>query len=517
MTDREKEFENLVNDIRFDDTPDYNHREKLEQDLLAALNKQNQHKPQALKIWRNIVKNRVTQFATAAAIIMAVLIGLHYLGGSIDGATIAWADVMEQIKSFRPYAYTQTTRYYHTDKTIVRRFMILNQYQRREEFPDGTVRIFDYSEEPTGMLQLNPKTKEAAWKMSSREAGPINNDILMDLRRFEGRPDIYPVEDRGIENMDGQRTKCFHIAAENFIYTAWVDIQTRLPVRVELEQSTAQRTLIMTDFDFNPSFDETQFDRIPPEGYTLSEYSSEEDQISEQSHVFRPRAYTYTSLRSDGSKTVCRMLEPTIDCCRREYDNGQIEIYDYSQQPAKCLKLDTEKKQAVLETYLGGNRNKINIELLRIIENAEAKPELYKVEDRGIQPMDGHINDCIYIPGMNDEILFTVWKDIDTGLPVCIEQIHSQTLTLILTDFEFDVAFDPNLFELKAPEGYTLTEVTYPAKTVEPDEAALIEGLCVFSPNLWEELFQKSWSGPVSSNKCAPISRIITWKFHLFS
>ena len=37
MTDREKEFENLVNDIRFDDTPDYNHREKLEQDLMALM------------------------------------------------------------------------------------------------------------------------------------------------------------------------------------------------------------------------------------------------------------------------------------------------------------------------------------------------------------------------------------------------------------------------------------------------------------------------------------------------
>jgi hypothetical protein len=430
MGNVEKQFESLVRDIKFDDTPSADHRDKLGKDLLAAVTARSERLPAFSRLWRITMKNPKIRLATAAVVVIAVLIGVHYLGGSIDGATIAWADVMEQIKNFRPYAYTQTTRYYHTDKTIIRRFMMLNPYQRREEFPDGTVRIFDYSQEPTGMLQLNPKTKQAAWKMSSREAGPINNDILVELRRFEGNPDIHPVEDRGLRNLDGCATKCFHISTEDFVYTAWVDIQTKLPVRIELEQPTFKRTLIMTNFDFNPSFDETQFDRIPPEGYTLSEYTSEEDQISEQSHVFRPRAYTYTSLPSDGSETVCRMLEPTIDCCRREYDNGQIEIYDYSQQPARCLKLDTEKKQAVLETYPGSNRKKINIELLRIIEKAEAKPELYKVEDRGIQPMDGHITDCIYIPGMNDETLFTVWKDIDTGLPVRIEQIHSQTLNL---------------------------------------------------------------------------------------
>jgi len=72
MTDMEKEFENFVHDVRFDDKPDYNHREKLEQNLLAVLDKQSQHKPQTLKIWRFIMKNQVTKLATAAIIIVAV-------------------------------------------------------------------------------------------------------------------------------------------------------------------------------------------------------------------------------------------------------------------------------------------------------------------------------------------------------------------------------------------------------------------------------------------------------------
>ena len=475
MTENEKHFKNFIASIEYDDTPESGHRDRLEDDLLAALAKQ-PRRESTMKTWRIIMNNRTIRFATAAIVLIAAALTIHHLGGSPDGTSVTFAQVMEQIREFRPYAYTQTTRYHHTDKTIVRRFMILNRYQRREEFPDGTVWIFDFSKEPVGMLQLNPDTKRALWKTyPDKQTMTINPDTLETLRRFEERPDIYKVEDRGVKEMDRHTTKCFQVPGENNVYTVWVDIETKLPIRIELEHPKFGQTLIMTEFDFVPSFDKTQFDRIPPEGYTFSEYISKEDGVSEQIRDFRSRAYTYTTLRSDGSKTVRRMLEPSIDRCRREFDNGQIEIYDYSQQPARCLKLDTEKKQAVLETYPGGNRKKINIELLRIIENAEATPELYKVEDRGIQPMDGHTTKCIHIPGMHNQYLFSVWKDVETGLPVRIEQKRGRTL--IMTDFEFDVALDPNLFEMKAPEGYTLTEVTYPAKVVESTETHLIEGL----------------------------------------
>ena len=475
MTEDERHFKDFIASIEFDDTPESGHRDRLEDDLLAALTKQ-PRRESTMKTWRIIMKNRTIRFATVAIVLIAAMLTIHHLGGSPDGTSVTFAQVMDQIREIRPYAYTQTTRYHHTDKTIVRRFMILNRYQRREEFPDGTVWIFDFSKEPVGMLQLNPDTKRALWKTyPDKQTMTINPDTLAILRRFEERPDIYKVEDRGVQEMDGYATKCFQVPGENNIYTVWVDIETKLPVRIELEHPTLGHTLIMTEFDFDPSFDKTQFDRIPPEGYTLSEHVSKKDGASQQTNVFRPRVYTSTRLGTDGSKTVGRMLQPSIDRCRREYDDGQTVIYDYSQQPARCLKLDTEKKQAVLEIYPGGNRKRINIELLRILENAEATPESYKVEDRGILPMDGHTTKCTYIPGMHDELLFTVWKDVETGLPVRIEQKHGRTL--IMTDFEFDVALDPNLFEMKAPEGYTLTEVTYPAKAEKSTEVHLIEGL----------------------------------------
>ena len=48
---------------------------------------------QRKNIWRTIMKSRITKLAVAAAIVMAVLIGINQFGGSIDLGNVAWAEV----------------------------------------------------------------------------------------------------------------------------------------------------------------------------------------------------------------------------------------------------------------------------------------------------------------------------------------------------------------------------------------------------------------------------------------
>lgn len=45
----------------------------------------------AHSIWSNIMKNRITKYAAAAAIVVAVLAGVYHVTGSMDGANTAWA------------------------------------------------------------------------------------------------------------------------------------------------------------------------------------------------------------------------------------------------------------------------------------------------------------------------------------------------------------------------------------------------------------------------------------------
>ena len=61
------------------------------------------------------------------------------------------------------------------------------------------------------------------------------------------------------------------------------------------------------------------------------------------------------------------------------------------------------------------------------------------------------------------DYVYTIWADAETNEPLSVnidadpkpEEID-QNIKWILTGFQFDIDFDPSLFELKIPEGYTL-------------------------------------------------------------
>jgi hypothetical protein len=79
MIENERQFESFVRQLKFDDTPDYRHRDKLEQKLLAALAQSPQRKQSRLNIWRLIVQSRTSKRLVAAVLFLAVLIGIALL------------------------------------------------------------------------------------------------------------------------------------------------------------------------------------------------------------------------------------------------------------------------------------------------------------------------------------------------------------------------------------------------------------------------------------------------------
>jgi len=88
MNDNEKEFEKFVREIKFDDTPNPEHRSQLEQNLLAVLERQPRPKERLLKIWRTIMKSHITKLAAAAVIVVAVVLTVTIMDRTV---TPAWA------------------------------------------------------------------------------------------------------------------------------------------------------------------------------------------------------------------------------------------------------------------------------------------------------------------------------------------------------------------------------------------------------------------------------------------
>ena len=92
-------------------TTSYQMDKKVLCDALAEYTKSNKASSADIKpnIWRIIMKSKMTKFAVAAAIIIAVLIGINQFGGTIDGTSVAWGEIVKRIANVDYLHYYEVT------------------------------------------------------------------------------------------------------------------------------------------------------------------------------------------------------------------------------------------------------------------------------------------------------------------------------------------------------------------------------------------------------------------------
>ena len=95
--------------MTFDDKPDHRHRDKLEQELLAAFARrqwQQERQSRQNGVWRTIMQNKQMRLAAAAAIVVITgIVGVQFLTG-----TNAYAKVVEEIETLSTVVYTLITQ-----------------------------------------------------------------------------------------------------------------------------------------------------------------------------------------------------------------------------------------------------------------------------------------------------------------------------------------------------------------------------------------------------------------------
>ena len=217
-------------------------------------------------LWSNIMKSRITKLAAAAVIIIAVMIGINQFGGSIGGGSVVWADVIEQISEFRPYVCKMTFKYDGDRPSDTYTVMHMTPSKRREIRDEGRlIQVFDMSQRPVRILALYPDRKFARETLLL-DRGPTKDPDL--LRIIAGRQNGTE-EDLGLDKIDGKTVRVFHSPDQHNEFTVWVDVETSLPKRVEIQQPTSNRMVIMEEFEFNVEFDESLFDTTAPEDYAV--------------------------------------------------------------------------------------------------------------------------------------------------------------------------------------------------------------------------------------------------------
>lgn len=273
--------------------------ERVHSEISRALAESKKTKSAILQpnIWRTIMQSRITKLAAAAVIITAVILGLNIIGGP-DIASVAWANVAERVEEIQNYVYrmrqTETSgpkregfEFVSESETIV--YNSLEYGEKAESYTNGELSTRTYSlrkvKQFIGIIPVakiyhrGPLTESALREMEQMAPRAIVERFMSAEYKELGRETLEGVEIEGIEVNDPKVLKEYPPPVKNFAARLWVDVETELPVCLELEfvpvGSSVWTQMVVDQFQWNVELDASVFEPDIPADYKLeTEYSS---------------------------------------------------------------------------------------------------------------------------------------------------------------------------------------------------------------------------------------------------
>jgi outer membrane lipoprotein-sorting protein len=213
-----------------------------------------------------IMKSPITKLAAAAVIIIAVLIGVNQFGGSIDGASVAWAQVVEQINNYTKYKCRQRVVREQGPQLPTMQVYHLNLSQRRQEVEDGSIHIIDMRGTDAITVELYPDQKKATVTKLIGFGPRKDPHIIEMVKRFEQES----TERLGTKKVNGKILHGFRHQPNKYNdFTVWVDPETKLPVEIELKHPQRGQTIFLDEFEFDFELDASAFSTEIPDGYEV--------------------------------------------------------------------------------------------------------------------------------------------------------------------------------------------------------------------------------------------------------
>jgi len=252
----------------------------------------NKPAPNRPHIWRIIMKSRISILAAAAVIIIAVLVGINQFGGSVS--SVAWAEVAGKIDKIHSFIYRQ------------RRSAISSPIKEGFEFISADRENIVYCSENYGkrvdvyqgenlLLSIYSLAQEKAFISvlhSTRQYNriPIPDGQVAGMLQAGIGPREMVIHilsndytELGQETIDGIKVEGVELAGQKIsgerlddaVTRLWVDVETGLPVRIELEglayRTTTKVKIVQDEFQWNVELQASDFEPDIPSDYTLVE------------------------------------------------------------------------------------------------------------------------------------------------------------------------------------------------------------------------------------------------------
>lgn len=230
---------------------------------------------------RVLMRNTTVKIAVAAAVVIALLLGLQFLGNPL-GSNLTFAQVVQPILSARTVAVDTIVGQDESGPTI--HDVVKGSRIRRTMSGAEDVAIIDL--ESGRMLTLDPQQNAAVYVDIQ---GPVQEGTKSYLglvreivTRMNGAPDL-PVTQLGRQTIEGREALGLKVSEANTELTIWADVRTSRPVRIEVRQG--QSFTVLKNIQFDVPVEDSLVSLEVPAGYTLHETTLDMSQFSEQDFV----------------------------------------------------------------------------------------------------------------------------------------------------------------------------------------------------------------------------------------
>jgi outer membrane lipoprotein-sorting protein len=262
--DIERLFERIIRNIGDSETPDEEHRRQLRKQVLDAVESVEPSAPLISPYQKRtlIMNNSLIRWTTAAAVLLiCVAMILIHTGSS---PTAAWADVGKYLNQAKKLSFKMVV-YQGNELRMEGQLSYFHEDRMRMETKDS-IGIFDWSKGK--FLTLAPQEKQAvaATLKDIEKFGQRQwlRNWLADLKKIIGSKEAKEIGGKSFEN---HSCKGWEVTNFEGTVTVWANEKTAELVRVEIITGIVRT--VMSEFNFNPQLDESQFSLEVPKGYEM--------------------------------------------------------------------------------------------------------------------------------------------------------------------------------------------------------------------------------------------------------
>jgi hypothetical protein len=278
-------------------------------DAVSAMSRSKQKTPVSNKpvVWRIVMQSKITKLATAAVIIIAALIGINQFGGSIDGASVAWAEVLEVMGNVPTVIFEITNATILKDNTTVSavsKVYDAGEHGNRTDIYINNELVMQKYAIPNknASYRIRPKQKTYSVFELMSEQLPTEQDFPRQYVKVILSEDYTQLGSSNIDGFDVEGVEVINseaLPSHKGWARLWVDVETNLPVQIELLQLEDDGTitkLVMHDFQWNAGRDEELFIPNIPDDYVMIEEDILDDSVSIEAQPDRSVEMVYADM-----------------------------------------------------------------------------------------------------------------------------------------------------------------------------------------------------------------------------